>query len=56
MRARFSEAGAPPEELWGAGGDKPRRQRGEAAKARRLAKRKAKALRMPLKAYLRQAR
>lgn len=61
MRARFSEPrtgvpaaqGMSPSELWGSGGDKPKRNRSEASKARRRAKREAKAKGLTLKSYLR---
>lgn len=54
-RSRFAD-GMAPSELWGVATrdmNKPRRKRGEAARARRKAKRQAKALGMTLKGFLR---
>jgi hypothetical protein len=59
MRARFSEPkgqtgqGVDPRELWGIAGEKPKRHRGEGAKARRKAKKAAKMKGVTLKSYLR---
>jgi hypothetical protein len=59
VRARFSDPkgatgqGLAPSELWGAAGEKPKRARGEGAKARRRAKRLARAKNVTLKSYLR---
>ena len=64
-RSRFSDPrgalgmGLPREELWGVAESdlgKPRRRRGEAARARRRAKRAAAKAAVTLKAYLRRHR
>lgn len=61
IRSRYSEPGAkgsvgigvPQTELWGVSPGPPKRKRSDAACARRRAKRKAAALNMTLKSYLR---
>ncbi len=53
MRSLFKD-GVHPNELWGvSAGPKPPRSRGEAARARRAAKRKAKRMGVKLKWFLR---
>lgn len=55
MRSWYRD-GINPAELWGVATrdmDKPRRKRGEAARRRRVAKRKARKMGVALKSYLR---
>jgi hypothetical protein len=52
-RSRFY-IGMPPSELWGVQGTRTTRKRGDAAKARRAAKRAAKRMGVRFKFYLRE--